>query len=73
MAEKDFQDYVSKTRGDMSHYGYNELFDTRQANRDLLDFGYLLDVAKKCRHLKTHRLQFKTCLGSYGRQTKTAN
>ncbi len=53
MTEEDFRDYILRIWGDMSHYGYNELFDTRQADWDLFDFGYLLDVAKNAATLKT--------------------
>lgn len=53
MSEDDFKLYVADVWGDLRHFGFNELFDTRQANWELFDFGYLLNVAKNASTLTT--------------------
>lgn len=47
MTMEDFDLYIVRIWSDSSHYGYNELFDSREADWSGFDFGYLLEVAHK--------------------------
>ena len=53
MKEEDFNVYINKIWSHSEHYGFNELFDTTQADWSEFDFGYLFDVAKTASTLNT--------------------
>ena len=47
MVREDFDFYVNTIWNHNEHYGFNELFDTVEADWSKFDFNYLFDVAKK--------------------------
>lgn len=53
MKEEDFVIYQKETWGHDEYYGFNEVFDTVQADWSEFDFGYLFAVAKAAGKLKS--------------------
>ena len=53
MKEEDFNVYINKIWSHSEHYGFNELFDTTQADWSDFDFGYLFNVAERAAKLNT--------------------
>ena len=53
MTEDDFKEYIHNVWSHGNYYGYNELFNTTEANWDDFDFGFLLYVAQSAAKLKT--------------------
>ena len=53
MMLEDFDIYIENIWGDGKYFGFNELFDTTQADWDDFDFGYLFTVAKNAAKLGT--------------------
>lgn len=53
MKEEDFDVYLKEIWGHDKYYGFNELFDTVQADWSEFDFGYLFSVIEGAAKLKT--------------------
>ena len=53
MVKEDFDIYVREIWSHKNHYGFNELFDTVQADWNDFDFSYLLSVAETAVLLNT--------------------
>ena len=53
MTKEDFDLYISTVWSVDDHFGFNELFDTVEADWSEFDFSYLFDVAKKAASLTT--------------------
>jgi len=53
MKKEDFDTYVREMWGHKDHYGFNELFDTVQADWSDFDFSYLFSVAETAALLNT--------------------
>lgn len=53
MSAEDFNDYIARIWSTDAHFGYNELFDTTQADWSQFDFVYLFEVAKAASLLTT--------------------
>jgi len=51
MAAQDFDEYMARIWTDSSNYGYNELFDTTQADWSDFDFNYLFEIAQQAAKL----------------------
>lgn len=46
MSKKDFDLYINNIWSEDDHFGFNELFDTVDADWSEFDFSYLFDIAK---------------------------
>ena len=46
-----FDDYLARIWTKLEYFGYNELFDTTQADWSDFNFGYLFEVAKRASEL----------------------
>lgn len=53
MAEEDFDSYILNIWGNNTYYGFNELFDTTEADWSEFDFSYLLNISKTASQLNT--------------------
>ena len=53
MAEEDFDSYISNIWSDDTYYGFNELFDTTEADWSKFNFSYLLNISKAASKLNT--------------------
>lgn len=53
MTKEDFIEYVNNIWGHDTYYGYNELFDTTEADWSEFDFGFLFTVAENAAKLNT--------------------
>lgn len=53
MKKEDFDLYIKNIWTENTYYGFNEIFDTVDADWDNFDFSYLLEVAKTAEKLKT--------------------
>lgn len=53
MTPADFDEYIHNIWSHDKYFGYNELFDTVEANWDDFNFSYLLDVSSKAAQLNT--------------------
>lgn len=53
MAEKDFDSYISNIWSHDTYYGFNELFDTTEADWSKFNFSYLLNISKAASKLNT--------------------
>ena len=53
MSLSDFNEYVVRVWSNTEHYGYNEIFDTTDADWEAFDFSFLFTVAKNAAQLKT--------------------
>ncbi len=53
MKPEDFVDYINEIWSHGNYYGFNELFDTREADWSQFKFSYLIEVAKRASQLRT--------------------
>lgn len=53
MKPEDFDEYIRSVWSTMQYYGFNELFDTREADWSNFDFSYLFKVASEAARLDT--------------------
>ena len=53
MKPEDFDLYINTIWSHNEYYGFNELFDTVEADWSKFDFSYLFDIAKKAAALTT--------------------